>query len=286
MEKTSIELRKVRDIGLVINISFSFIAQEYKLFFKTLSILVLPVYLILKIITIFIEYQIYGSLVNENNWIVAFSKGEWKGFLVVMIINLLTGSLLVATVYGYVKQYHLKGHGNFAVNDVAIEVRAWFWRICGSNIAIFFLIVIGFILLVVPGIYIAIPLSFITAVMVFEDCTLSMAFSRCFALLKGNWWQVFLLLLVIAIIIFAISFACSIPFIIFGFTKALHNVRDLNQNQSGSDINVVNHIADTVRLLIIYIANIIIYLAYSFQYFSMVEKKERPSLAQKIDDII
>lgn len=286
MEKTSIELRKVRDIGQVINVSFSFIVQEYKLFFRTLSILVLPVYLVLKIIAIFIQYQTYGSFFDETNWLVAYSNGRWESSLIVFLINLITGSLLVATVYGYIKQYNLKGHDNFAVSDVANEVREWFWKILGSNIALLLLIIVGFFLLIIPGLYIAIPLSFITAVMVFENRRMSISFSRCFNLLKGNWWWVFLLLIIIGIIIIAISFACSIPFIIFGFTKALHNVRDIHQNQALSDLNVFAYITNAVRVLIVFFTNIIIYIAFSFQYFSMVEQKERPSLAKKIENIV
>jgi len=284
MEQLKIELRKERDIGQVINTSFSFIAQEIKPLAKILGILVLPVFLVVSILTIYIQYESRINIV-PGDYSYYLSWEYWSGLLIVLLLQLIAHTLLIGTIYCYIKLYLVKGPGNFSPNEVIKEVRDWFWRILGTNIAIAFIIIACFILLIIPGIYVTIPLGFITAIMIFENRSMSDAFGRCFKLIKGNWWWTFLLILVLGLIIFSISFIIGIPLMIFGITKTLHTYKSSGSMNPSEAMSTIVLIFSAVQAIIIYMSYVIIYTAYSFQYFNMVEQKERPSLSKKIDQI-
>jgi len=73
----------------------------------------------------------------------------------------------------------------------AFADRQLFWRFLGGAILAGILIVVGFFLLVIPGIYVSVPLALWPYVMVKERLGPVDSIKRCFALAKGFWWTMF-----------------------------------------------------------------------------------------------
>ena len=76
-----------------------------------------------------------------------------------------------------------------------------------SGIAIF----IGLLLLVIPGIWIGVSLVPVIAVVMFEDGGIIDSMRRSFSLVSGNWWQVFLVVIVLAVINLVLGLFTALP---------------------------------------------------------------------------
>lgn len=60
-----------------------------------------------------------------------------------------------------------------------------------ANIILIAINVAGLILLVIPGIYLWVRLQFVPQILVLEDVGLVQAFRRSWDLVRGSWWRVF-----------------------------------------------------------------------------------------------
>ena len=78
---------------------------------------------------------------------------------------------------------------------------------------VFVLLFAGFILLIIPGIYLSIRLSFVYYALMIENRSTFDALSRSWQLTQGHWWKIFRAFLVLVFIIFILAF---ITFMIFG----------------------------------------------------------------------
>jgi hypothetical protein len=60
---------------------------------------------------------------------------------------------------------------------------------------------IGFVLLIIPGIYIGVRLAFVSQAVVLERRGATDSLSRSWNLVAGNWWRVFGIVLVVSILV-------------------------------------------------------------------------------------
>jgi hypothetical protein len=75
------------------------------------------------------------------------------------------------------------------------------WVLFLSAIAAGIVIGIGLILLVIPGIYLAVRLAFVSQAVVLERSGVSQAFRRSWSLVEGSWWRVFGIAIVTFVIV-------------------------------------------------------------------------------------
>ena len=91
------------------------------------------------------------------------------------------------------------------------HVLSRFWLLLGvallSGIAVF----IGFLLFIIPGIWIAVSLVPVIAIVMFEDRGVIDSMRRSFSLVSGNWWQVFGVVIVLAVINFVLGLFTALP---------------------------------------------------------------------------
>jgi hypothetical protein len=285
MDKQPIELRKERDLGQVINATFTFIAQEIKTLARMLGIIIVPAFLLVSILSIYVQYRTNNATYVDHDVSIFLTSGYWFTMLLLMLVQLVTHTLLMASVYSYMKLYLQKGSGNFTFSDLLEEVRIWFWNIMGSNILVAIIIVFGLILLIIPGFYLMVPLSFLPAIMVFEEKSFSNSYSRCFHLIRNNWWWTFLLMLVLFMIIGSIAMFIAMPFMILGFLKAFHTSSSPLEIQASYLGSTMSLVGTAIQTVITYLSYFIFYVAYSFQYFNLLEQKDKPSLLEKVDQL-
>lgn len=86
---------------------------------------------------------------------------------------------------------------------------------------------LGFVLLLFPGIYLAIRFSFVTQVVVIERAGVREALRRSGGLVKGSWWRVFGILLLVSIltvILTGIIGAVAAAIFVLGHNSALGTI--------------------------------------------------------------
>lgn len=74
----------------------------------------------------------------------------------------------------------------------------------------YLMILVGFLLLVLPGIMFWIYLSLVPFVLVCENIKGKAVLKRSWGLIKGHWWEVFAKLLMLMIVIFVVSWIASL----------------------------------------------------------------------------
>ena len=290
MTNSSINFKQERDFGDHFNATFSFISQEFKRLGTAILYFVFPFFIVSAIaMTIYSvkAQEMSQALIqgDKSDPFAIFSLlGSMMGYVAVtMLISFIATSVLMCTVYGYIKLYIQKGPEGFTTNDVWLEVTKYFWKALIATIIVGIVVLVGIIFCVIPGIYLGVALFIIFPIMIFEEKSFGTSFSRSIKLINTNWWLTFGILIVTGIIIYVLAIFISIPSIILGFKSLFANMK-ANQIPI-MDFSVGFYIINSITSLISQLLMVIPLVMSAFIYFSYVEKVEKPSLMDKIGQI-
>jgi hypothetical protein len=277
MEKL-VDFKQDREFGDVLNATFVFLKQNFKPLGKVLLIYASPFIIMTAIVYAFFNVSMYSNILGSGMNIFNM-MGRVSGYAFLYIVLALTSyTIFNGLLYSYVKLYNERGFGNFEPIDVWKLTLKNFFAILGSQIIFGIIVTVGFILLIIPGIYLAVSLSLLLVALIIEGKGFGEAFSRSILLTHKRWWWTFLLLLVIYIIILVINYIFSIPMIILQSTIMFHG----GDTQS---FKMLYAFFVAFTQVISYISYMIPMIALAFHYYSIVESIERPSLHDEIENI-
>ncbi len=194
--------------------------------------------------------------------------------------------LQISVVYNFIALYLTTNQQEITVQMVWEEVRKSFWRILFLMILVGLGVFIGFLLFIIPGIYLAVAFSFSMAVLTIEKTSVFKAISRSYNLIRGNWWSTFGLTFAIGVIVAVISYALLLPYylviVLIGFNLAEDPQTMFNATSPFMIISSVYLPLYTVAVTILYAIPMI---AIAFKYFSIVEEQESVGLMEEVDNI-
>ena len=293
MENNKIQFRKKRDIGDIINVTFSFIKEHFVHFLSMQVLISLPFALIAIILISVIPTS---DLFTVDN----FSKNIGQNIISILVYAMAGFSLLVflvSAVYQYTALYMKKGT-YFSITELYTAILSNFWVMSQTYIFLTFVMIgvyIGIGLLaalfftmggagaflggiwvfvgVLASIYFFIPLSFVFVIRSFEpEKSFWASLKRAQYLVKDNWWACFGLSFITGIIQAVIIGVMKIPFAIFGMA-------DITQVNFTGALSV----AIIVELITRMITSFLPTLAATFQYFSLVEMKDATGLNEQVE---
>lgn len=280
MEQNSIQFKQQRSLGDILSITFRFVRENYKSFFKTLFKLVGPVFILL---VVAVSYYSYTSMKDplENS---LTSGGFLISFGILAIALLLYFAVLYSVVFNYIKSY-IENNGIINQAQISQGLRKDFGRMLGLGGISWLLIFAGLIIFIIPGIYISVPMAIAGAVLIFRNESVSESISESFSLVKGNWWFSFLTILVVFLILYAISMAFQVPLAIYMIIRTL----TVAKQSATADLTGIFgwfYIALTViASLIQYVLYTILPIAVAFLYFHLNEKKNLTGTYEIIDNL-
>lgn len=112
-------------------------------------------------------------------------------FLVMLWIQLGATSIFI----------HLARTGEELTIDRLFSQKEIFWRALLASVAYYALVIVGFLLLIIPGIYLALRYYFLLFVIIDEKPeTVGEAFKRAGALTKGKVWPLFVFMLLLILL--------------------------------------------------------------------------------------
>jgi hypothetical protein len=274
MNQSKIELRKVRDFGGLLGVIFEFIRQNFKLLFKSNLLIAAPFILLAGIFMGL--YQ--SSLFNISDYpdIERFAIP----FLFSMLFMMLSYLIITIVTYSYLILYKESEPGTFDIDDVWKKTKSNFWMLLFTGIGYAVVISLGFLLLIIPGIYLAVALSFIYIVRMEEGITFFEAINRCIKIVSGNWWFTFGLIIVVGFIQGFLGFIFYVPNYIVTLFLAFAGI-DASSGESGKILFIISSIIASLGTLL-YAISII---AIAFQYYNLIERKEAPALMEQIENI-
>jgi hypothetical protein len=211
--KQRIELRRVRDFGQIINDSFTFLKENFKPLFTALLIICGFFIVIGSISAIFTYMNMISPLTFNVN---RYNAGTQPlGFVVSALVNvfivILTQAFIHLVTLCYISVYIQKNNQTPTLAEVWGYFRYYFFRVLGAGIIIFFLMAIGLVLCLIPGIYLMPIMYLVIPVIVVENTSFGYAFNKSFRLIKSNWWLVFGVIFIMSLIVSVASSVVGIP---------------------------------------------------------------------------
>lgn len=276
---------KKRDFGEIINATFTFIKQHFKPLFKGGLFIAGPVVLFGGIFnSIFTTH--FFTLTKNPNPNPSFLTSA-LGYMGIGYLFLCVGFVMFsAVILSYVKLY-VGGKENISVSDLWNACKGKILPLIGLGIVAYFMIAIGFVVLILPGIYLALALSFSGVAVVLENKGVFSSISRSFQVVSGHWWSLFGLMFVISIITAIISYAFMIPMYLVLFLYGMNNSAD---PQTAADTiigfsSTFSAIYTPFYMLVSMLVSTISIIALVVKYYSILEEKEGIGILQEIDSL-
>jgi hypothetical protein len=282
MQTNKIIFPQARDFSEKLNDTFSFLRQN----FRNLALSVLftagPFTLIGGIFLGLYQSKTLSSIGSDvrdpfarlqNIFGVEYFLGALFSFISIIIVAIV--------VLEYIRLYNEDKTENYQWQDILPKLKSSFLSIFLFGVGYSIIVALASLLFVIPGIYMAIALSLLVYVKIYEDKSFFQAVSRCLDLIKGNWWATFGLLLVLSVVQSILSFVFQIPLLI---STVLSTFQGVNNEGSG-DTNiflVISTIISTIGSHLLYVVPL---TGLCFQYFNLVEEKDASGLLSRIDSI-
>ena len=274
MENQHIQLRAERSISAIISDSFKFAKSNFEelkvLFIKSLGIPFLVLVLI--------------SGVHAATTPVSFSPDPDLSpfgvtYFLLMVASVIFMVLMVGTVLNYVRAY-ADDTENIDQEAVKIGGKSVALSLLGYGIVMGILVILGVVLLVLPGIYVYVPLAIGYVALVIENKTIKSAISRGFQLVKGEWWVTFGTLLGVGFVFGIISFAFQLPVFAYVMVKGFTAAEEVSVSSGG--INIIAGLLTMVSVALTYLLYVVVIIALALVYFDLDEKKGSTGLLEQI----
>lgn len=283
MNRPEIELKKERDFSDVFNASFSFITQEIGRLVKVIALYAGVPVIIAVVMSAYYTQDAINSVFQVMGGDFSDAAPDMGLVLLTTMIGLLAQLFIAGLVPAYLGKYEEKGKAGFTADDVWQRFLKHFGAIIGYSILSLLLIIVGAVFLVIPAIYLSVPLAFVLYVKVIENRDLGSTFSRCFQLIRNNWWRTFGILIVAYIIIAIISWLFTVPAIIVGVIEGFMVGSGQQEAIDSSSLAVV--LTSIFGGLGQYILYPVLYIIIGFQYYTLREEKDRDTLMGKVSAI-
>lgn len=278
MAQQKIQLRKIRDFSENINDTFQFIKQEFRSLLSAFILVAGAFMLVSSILSGLYQKEAFGFFdqIKGGN----FSEREifsfyTPGYFLSLLFSVISYASMLATVAIYMKSTEETGVSPTA-GEVWRSFGKYFLRIALFSVLQSLLVFVGVLFCVVPGIYfftVLIPYPFI---IVNEDKSVGETFSRCFELIKENFWAS----LGIYIVVGLISFACSLVIgVILGLAAGLGSYFSLQ------DLGTTAAIVTSVVNIIESFFYLIFFVSVGLQYYNLSELKDGTGLERRLEGL-
>jgi hypothetical protein len=293
----TIEFRKVRDFGEVLNASFFFIRLHVKPLLLNLLFLAGPFILVGSVLP--------GLLVIP--WISTFTDmpdGAAEGFslslfmsMLVNFLSFIVGSVMVAgTVYEYMLLYMQRSNGLVQSGEVWKAVRKDFFRILGTLTGLTIVAVSGFTIIgsltflilgpvagmlamLALGIFLTVSLSLVLIIRLYERCSLIKAIQRSYELTRTNWWQTFGLFVICYVVQSTLVWLVIMPFYLFLVSQQLFSNDSASMMASSLILATITGVLFILAVMVSFCMTLVV---SAFQYFNLSERKDAGGLLAKI----
>ncbi|WP_295721380.1 hypothetical protein [Mucilaginibacter sp.] len=276
--KQPIELRRVRDFGEIINDTFTFLKENFKPLFKALFIICGFFVLAGAATTALTQLKLVGLTTTKFNPDTYDSATTAYSYAITVIVNALILVFAQLSIYlvtlCYIAVYLERKDRQPTFAEVWGFFKYYFWRALGSSVLMVLLMFVGFLLCIIPGIYLMPPLYLLFPIIVMENTSFSYAFNKSFTLVKDNWWTVFGVIVIMSIIVSVLGAFINVPMSLILTTRSFVSLKSFN-----TPIVIFFSIMRNVLML----AYTLPAIALTMCYFSLSEQKDGTGILGRID---
>lgn len=278
-----IELRRARDFSAKVNATFEFLRQNFKPLAKCLIFISGPFVLVQGLFNGLYQKEILGFDPSAGGMFGSFLGDAflWLGISMIFLLFGYIISLIVA--FEFIRLYETKQNPEeIDIPEIWDSVKENFLPMTGALIAIAIVVTIGFLFLIIPGIYLMVVLTLVAPIMIIEKKSFADAFSRSFKLISEKWWSTFGLIFVTALIAGFMALVFAIPQYIFTFLIAYHKTSDVGaQPELWQQAGLI--IGSMIYSFGASLLQSVVIIAIAFQFYNLVERKEAQGLMSKVE---
>lgn len=277
MQTLRINLSEKRNFGDKFTTTFLFLKQEFKSLIAAFAVIVLP----LVLVEVFLQ-----SLLLEDT--LAIAAGNVLDSDKASMGTLLINNLLVIIVFFWLQlfvlsylrlysdKYPLQEKIKISSREILRTMRQHLGEALGVGVVYMLAVIVGTILFIIPGIYVAVVLVFSAYFCVLRDKNVSSSLADAVDLCKGHWWSLFGYLLLFQLIITMLSYIFSLPYM------GIAAISLVTEHTPGIfELSLVTLIAKIGG----YLMTIILLAGIGVRFYSDLENKEHKSLLEKIGQI-
>lgn len=280
MAQQKVELRKVRDFSENLNDTFVFIKQNLKPL--TVSFLgIAGVFMLAAaIVQGFYQNDMSGMFEDLLKGPASTSSVPYEFFTgTYFLVGLFAWINVVAmkvAIIAYIKVYDQKDGEIPTMPEVWNEFKRYFFKVLIYSIPITILIFIGFIFCIAPGVYFWVVLVPFEIILMVEDKSFSNAFSRCYVLIKDNFWQSFGIY-IIAYLIY--SFMSTIIGGIIGLITGVISYFTTD------DISTTVGVVTSIFNIFSFVFYIVFFISAILNYYSLAEKFDGTGILKRLNNL-
>ncbi len=276
----SFVLQKDRSISDVLVDTIQFVKHHYKLMLTPMLYIIIPVG-ILAILSQIYAYRIMSSAFagsldfTSNDFIMIMGFAAVFGLLafVLFFCAMLIGMGAVRQVY----------EGDTADDYVSYLLRKNLLPFIGLAILYGLAYFIGFIFLIIPGIYLAFALYPSFAAFIFERKSVVESLKRGHELSKENWWFIVGAAFLMYLLMFGIDFVTDLPGSIISFILGMGTNPEAVFMQEGiSAAYIIIAVLSGIGYMITFLLYALVGVHVAILYFTLRERKEGDSLADEM----
>lgn len=153
---------------------------------------------------------------------------QW--WYVILIMLVLIAAAIYCGVLSAISQRLLLQNNFKALKITLRSAHGYFWKFFGLSLLGGVLILLWSLLLIIPGIIFGVFYSMMLYVLICEDLTGMAAIRRSKELVKGNWWRVFRVMAIFAILSYAVMLVFALPGMIFPETSLFTKIWQILTN--------------------------------------------------------
>lgn len=309
-----IDFKKERNFSQKLNATFEFLSQNYKPIGKNLLLIAGPFALLTGICYSIYQTYTFGAAMQAGTGTLGTGPGPENLVLLgaatigMVFFSFISLTLVVAIVMRHIRQYVKEGHCHIDSKEVWSGLGRDFFRVLGTSISLFLALMIAMGIFVVPVavmsqgnpnpvlIGVGILLLFFSVLIVVPAFTLlypirSMerknifsAFGRMFKLLSGKWFSTAGLVIVVVIIQSVMSIIFAVPMYFMMFMQIMH-MQDAEgaAETPGVVYQVLFSLSSGISMLGSFALYSIMFIAITFQYYNLVERKEASGLLERLE---
>ncbi|WP_028980800.1 hypothetical protein [Sporocytophaga myxococcoides] len=299
-----INFRQSRDLGDIISITFSFLTANLKPLLLAILFISGPFILIGGIgFGLYYSFIMSSAMGGGTPDLLLFQN---MGLQFILLYFILTAGSLVFFITIYEFMYLYINNMDTSVAEVWKGVKKRFLLalkvifgsifLMGLTFAIiggllfqlffaggslgFFLSFITIVLSIVPFFYIAVTLSLLMSVCLFEQKGFFAGLKRAFSLIAGKWWRTFGLIFVFTLIYSGASFIFAVPMYA---ALGIEMFSQINGNEVSSLIKIATAASSALFMVGSYLMSSMLLIGINFHYFSLAEEKDATGLLERID---
>ncbi|MCS6821006.1 MAG: hypothetical protein NZ551_03970 [Microscillaceae bacterium] len=294
MKTEKISLYQTRDFGEVLNISFAFIGKHYRLLGIAFLQWCLPFVLLNTLSNTLILDNLYAwlneiSYSPERVFEIYTAVYSFKMFifsLLALFINLLLVAVVMLIIFR-IFQLELDECEEISLKTISDNLFKGLFKLIFTQIFFFFMIALGLVLFILPGLYWSFLLLLLPIVRYFEpETTLWQGYQRCQALYRNEskfswkkYFQTVGLVVILSIIGFSASAFLATIYQTLGYNPLESKNLTSNQSSAWWIIAITTFISQIANTLMAFLT----YTVLTFQYFNLVEQIDSKSVVKEIE---